>query len=134
LAAEVDHRTNVPLEHPDVLGTTRKQIAREKLAVATPGAVVVLGEPEWAPLVPENEVVLGGAREAAEAFLARPVEREVEVAVPGRFEWRSEDELWDGAHNPAGAEWLLARLPARDWVVVGSILADKDVDQMLRTL
>jgi dihydrofolate synthase/folylpolyglutamate synthase len=134
LAAGVVQLTNVALEHSEVLGTTREQIAREKLAVVTPGAVAVLGEPEWASLLPANEVVIGGAREAAETFLGRPVEREVGVSVPGRFEWRSEDELWDGAHNPAGAEWLLARLPARDWVVVASILADKDVDQMLRTL
>src|SRR5919204_4671990 len=46
--------TNVGLDHTDILGETRAEIAREKLAVVKPGAVVVLGEPEWAPLVPEN--------------------------------------------------------------------------------
>src|SRR5215203_2617814 len=39
--------TNVALDHTDVLGTTREQIAAEKLAVVRPGARVVLGEPEW---------------------------------------------------------------------------------------
>ena len=39
--------TNVALEHTEVLGTTREAIAAEKLAVVSPGAVVVLGEPEW---------------------------------------------------------------------------------------
>src|SRR5919201_3680674 len=69
--------TNVGLDHTDVLGETRAEIAREKLAVVKPGAVVVLGDPEWAPLVAENEVVVGGACEAASAFLGRPVEGDV---------------------------------------------------------
>ena len=44
--------TNVGLEHTDVLGKSREGIAREKLAVAMPRAIVVLGEPEWACLCP----------------------------------------------------------------------------------
>src|SRR5919202_1385883 len=43
--------TNVSLEHTEVLGDTRDQIAREKLAVAKPGAVVVLPDPEFRALV-----------------------------------------------------------------------------------
>jgi dihydrofolate synthase/folylpolyglutamate synthase len=132
--AKVVLLTNVALEHTDVLGETRDAIAREKLAVARPGATVVLGEPEWAPLVPGTHVVVGGAREAAEAFLGRTVEREVQVSLPGRLEWRGPDELWDGAHNPSGVDWLLERLPPRDWVVVASILQGKDVDAMLARL
>jgi dihydrofolate synthase/folylpolyglutamate synthase len=134
LDARVVLLTNVSLEHTEVLGETREEIAREKLAIARPGAVVVLGEPEWADLVPGNPVVAGGAREAAEAFLGRPVTGDVEVRVPGRLERVGPDELWDGAHNPAGMEWLLERLPSREWVIVCSILADKDAGQMLRTL
>jgi dihydrofolate synthase/folylpolyglutamate synthase len=126
--------TNVSLEHTDVLGETRQAIAREKLAVAKRGTIVVLGEPEWAALLPDQEVRLGGAREAAEAFLGRPVGRDVEVTLPGRLEWRGHDELWDGAHNPAGLDWLLARLPARDWTVLASIVSDKDLDGMLERL
>jgi dihydrofolate synthase / folylpolyglutamate synthase len=126
--------TNVSLEHTDVLGETREAIAGEKLAVAKPGAIVVLGEPEWARLLSSNEVRLGGAREAAEAFLGRAVERAIEAALPGRLEWRGPDELWDGAHNPAGLDWLLERLPERGWVVVASILRDKDLDAMLERL
>src|SRR5439155_19221373 len=49
-------------------------------------------------------------------------------------EWRDPDELWDGAHNPAGLDWLLERLPERGWVVVASILSDKDVPAMLERL
>jgi dihydrofolate synthase / folylpolyglutamate synthase len=134
LDARVVVLTNVSLEHTDVLGDTRAAIAREKLAVAKPGAIVVLGEPEWAPLVPDNEVVAGGAREAAAAFLGRPVEHDVvNVRLPGRLEPHG-DDLWDGAHNLAGVEWLLDRLPRRDYVLCVSILADKDVEGMLALL
>jgi len=126
--------TNVSLEHTDVLGDTPEAIAREKLAVVKSDAIAVLGEPEWAALVPGHEVRHGGAREAAEAFLGRPLERDVEIVLPGRLEWRCADELWDGAHNPAGLDWLLERLPERDWVVVASILSDKDIEAMLERL
>ena len=133
LGARVVLLTNVGLEHTDVLGSTREQIAREKLAVVKPGAVVVLGEPEWAYLVPEHEVVEGGAREAASAFLGRPVEREVAISLPGRLERRGR-EVRDGAHTPAGVDWLLERLPGRDHVLCVSILRDKDVEGMLAGL
>jgi folylpolyglutamate synthase/dihydropteroate synthase len=125
------HLTNVALEHTDVLGDTREAIAREKLAVVGPDAVVVLGEPEWRRLLQGHDVRIGGARDAAEAFLGRPIEQEVEVRVPGRYEWRSGSELWDGAHTPEAADWVLARLPQRDWTVVCSILRDKRVDELL---
>lgn len=134
LQAPVVHLTNVGLEHVDVLGRTREEIAREKLAVARPGSLVVLGEPEWAYLVPHCEVRVGGAREAAEAFLGRPVEHEVEASLPGRLDWRSSDELWDGAHNREGVEWLLTRLPEGEWTIVCSILRDKDAAAMLALL
>ncbi len=132
--AQVVLLTNVSLEHTDVLGATRDAIAREKLAVAGPDAVVVLGESEWRSLVPENDVVLGGAREAAEAFLGRAIAADVDVRVPGRLDWRGARELWDGAHNAAGVEWLVERLPERRWVVVASILRDKDLGPMLSNL
>jgi len=129
--------TNVGLEHTDVLGSTREQIAREKLAVVRPGATVVLGEPEWASLVPPgNETTFGGAREAAAAFLGRPLEREgdVEVALAGRLERRG-DEIRDGAHTAEAVDWLLERLPRLgDYVICASILADKDVEGMLARL
>jgi dihydrofolate synthase/folylpolyglutamate synthase len=126
--------TNVGLEHTDVLGSTRDEIAREKLAVVRPGATVVLGEPEWAYLVPDNQIVLGGAREAAGAFLQRPLEHDVEDALPGRLERRG-DEIRDGAHTADAVDWLLERLPRLgDYVICASILADKDVGGMLDRL
>ena len=81
-----------------------------------------------------SRVRTGGAEEAAEAFLGRPIDREVEVHLPGRLDWRGADEVWDGAHNPAGLEYQSRQLPSRDWIVVASILADKDVETMVELL
>jgi dihydrofolate synthase / folylpolyglutamate synthase len=145
LRSPVQVLTNVSLEHTDVLGTTREAIAAEKLAVVQPGSAVVLGEPEWEELARDNGaamVVHAGqsnlalALAAAEAFLGRPVEGHVDVRLPGRLEHRREDppEIWDGAHNLGGVGYILARLPTARYVVVASILADKDVDGMLAAL
>ena len=133
LAAPVVLLTSVTLEHTDVLGDTREAIAREKLAVVAEGATAVLPDSEFAALVPHAHVVIGGAREAAAAFLGRPVEHEVEVALPGRLERRG-NEVWDGAHTPVAAEWLLERLPRADYVVCASILRDKDAEGILARL
>lgn len=134
LDAPVVLLTNVGLEHTDVLGETREAIAREKLAVVKPGAIVVLGEPEWGYLLPENEARTGGAREAAEAFLGRAIESDADVQLPGRLEWRSDGEVWDGAHTPEAVDWLLERIPTGDWVIVVSLLEDKDIAGMLERL
>jgi dihydrofolate synthase / folylpolyglutamate synthase len=145
LRSPVQVLTNVALDHTDVLGTTREAIAAEKLAVVKPGSVVVIGEPEWEELARGNgseTVVVAGrsnlaiAMAAAEAFLGRPVDGHVNVQLPGRLERLSDDplEIWDGAHNLAGLGYVLARLPSARYVVVASILADKDVDGMLAAL
>ena len=124
--------TNIGLEHAEILGDTREQIAPEKLAVAGSDAIVVLPDDEFAHLVPGRDVRIGGAREAAEAFLGTPVEL-ADATLPGRLEIRG-DEVRDGAHTPDAVEWLLARLPATDYVVVASILRDKDADGILERL
>jgi dihydrofolate synthase / folylpolyglutamate synthase len=138
LDAEVVALTNVSLDHTDVLGDTREAIAAEKLAVVRPGATVVLGEDEWESLARAREAgrvvrTQDVGRAVVEALLGRPLQGDVEVALPGRFEQVGED-VFAGAHNPAGVEWLLDRLPRGDYVVVASILADKDADAMLRGL
>lgn len=126
--------TNVGLEHTALLGETRDAIAREKLAVAGPDATVVLPDDEFADLVAANDVVLGGAREAASVHLGRPALATVAVRLAGRLELR-EGEVRDGAHTPAAAAWLLDRLPRpHDYVVVASILDDKDAPGILEHL
>jgi dihydrofolate synthase / folylpolyglutamate synthase len=147
LEAPVVVLTNVSLEHTQVLGATREEIAREKLAVVSTGATVVLGEPEWEAdaraegagmVLVRSGSNLGLAQAAVEEFLGRATDAAParDVVVPGRLERRGEDplEIWDGAHNLAGVGYLLARLPAREYVVVASILRDKDADGMLAAL
>jgi dihydrofolate synthase / folylpolyglutamate synthase len=147
LDAPVVVLTNVDLEHTDVLGGTREEIAREKLAVIRPGATAVLGEPEWEELAREvgaAAVVVTGrsnlalAVAAAESFLGKQVDPAPaeDATVPGRLEQVGDSplEIWDGAHNLGGVGYVLARLPSRRYVVVASILADKDVDGMLAAL
>ncbi len=147
LSAPVVVLTNVSLEHTEVLGGTRAEIAREKLAVVAPGATVILGEPEWeaeARAAGAAVVVVAGgsnlalALAAVESLLARTVDVAPadDVSVPGRLERITERplEIWDGAHNLAGVGWLLARLPSRRYVVVASILGKKDADGMLAAL
>jgi dihydrofolate synthase/folylpolyglutamate synthase len=147
LRAPVVVLTNVGLDHTDQLGETREEIAGEKLAVVQPGAAVVLCEPEWQALArssgAETTVLTGRSNlalavAAAETFLGRPVDLSAadDVALPGRLERRSESplEIWDGAHNLDGFGWLLPRVPDRRYVIVASILRDKDADGMLAAL
>jgi len=144
LHAPVVVLTNVDLEHTEVLGETREEIAAEKLAVVRPGALVVLGEPEWEEAAraagAAGVTVTAGssgalAHAAVESLLGRTVDPFplADVHVPGRLERVGEAplEIWDGAHNLAGAGYLLTRVPRSDWVLVVSILADKDAAGML---
>jgi dihydrofolate synthase/folylpolyglutamate synthase len=132
--AEVVLLTNVALEHTDVLGETLEEIAQEKLAVAHAARVVVMSDNMLEGLVPSDAaIVQGGAREAAEAFLGRKIEDDADVSLAGRLEHR-EDEIRDGAHTPEAVDWLLARIPARDYVLCVSILREKRVDELLERL
>jgi dihydrofolate synthase / folylpolyglutamate synthase len=147
LRAAVVVLTNVGLEHTAQLGETREAIAVEKLAVVQPGATVVLCEPEWEPLARSSgagAVVVTGrsnlalAVAAAESFLGGSVDPTAAeaVSIPGRLEQRGDAplEIWDGAHNLDGVGWLLPRLPDRQYVVVASILRDKNAEGMLAAL
>ncbi|MGN6797171.1 MAG: bifunctional folylpolyglutamate synthase/dihydrofolate synthase [Gaiellaceae bacterium] len=132
IEARVVLLTNVGLEHTDVLGSTREEIAAEKLAVAGPGSTVILPDEEFAHLV-EGDVRIGGAEQAVEAFLGerRPL---AEASLPGRLEIRH-GEVRDGAHTPEAVDWLLERLPEQDdYIVVASILGDKDAVGILDRL
>jgi len=126
--------TNVGLEHTDVLGDTLEAIATEKLAVVhTDDTIVVLPDDTFAPLVPQGRIVIGGAREAAGAFVGHALDADVEVELPGRLE-RREAEVRDGAHTPDAVDWLRERLPSAGYTICASILADKDVEEILLRL
>ena len=148
--------TNVSLEHTELLGDTREEIAVEKLAVVPAGGVLVVSEPEWAELAPQArsvEVVRAEgsyqdqnravAQAAVELALGRTVDPApmLLVSVPGRMEVRGSEplEVWDGAHNPDGMARLVAELPAllggrSPRVAVFSTLGEKDVAGMANLL
>src|SRR5439155_18261393 len=123
LRAPVVVLTNVGLDHTELLGETREEIAAEKLAVVQAGAAVVLCEPEWRALARSSgaaTTVLTGrsnlalAVAAAETFLGHTVDPAAAdgLTLPGRLERRSESplEIWAGAHNLDGVGYLLPRL------------------------
>ena len=75
-----------------------------------------------------------GLATAAEAYVGRPITAQVDVGLAGRLELR-DGEVRDGAHTPDAVDWLLDRLPEPlDYVVVASILGDKDADGILERL
>src|SRR5204863_719749 len=91
---------------------------------------VVLGETEWEALARERgaaRVVHANdvGRAAAEQFLGRELAGEVAIDLPGRLDF-SGDDVFAGAHNAAGVEWLVARLPRDDYVICAAMLAEKD--------
>jgi dihydrofolate synthase/folylpolyglutamate synthase len=147
--------TNVSLEHTELLGDTREEIAAEKTAVVPEGGIVVVGEPGWEGFVPQartvREVTVAGtyqdqnravAHAAVELALGRAVDPApmLGVRVPGRMEVRGTAplEIWDGAHNPAGMRRLVSELPGlvgdRPCVAVFSTLGEKDVSAMVELL
>jgi dihydrofolate synthase/folylpolyglutamate synthase len=84
---------------------------------------------------------------AAEVYLGRALDRDAiaraarELRVPGRLEKVDDDPvtLYDGAHNPSGAEALAESLPdvlsgRSPRVCVASVLDDKDAAGILRAL
>ena len=77
---------------------------------------------------------LGMAVAAASAFVGKPVDSGAADASRCRAGSRGGAaplEIWDGAHNPEGVRFLLELLPERDYVLVCSVVGDKDVDTML---
>jgi dihydrofolate synthase/folylpolyglutamate synthase len=161
LRAPVVILTNVGLEHTRWLGPTVADIAREKLAVVAPDAVLVLGdadpevealaratgarivrpEPVASPLPGYQATNFAVACAAARARLGALDPEAVagvaaSITVPGRMQVVGERPLTilDGAHNPSGVQALADALPERPFVGVVSILDDKDASAMLRAL
>src|SRR4029077_10566497 len=142
-------------EHTELLGDTRRAIAREKLAVVPEGGVVVMGEPGWEDDVPQAAAVRVVAQHgtfqdqnravavaAVEALLDRPVDPSPieHLAVAGRLEGEGGTplEIWDCAHTPSGRQRRVAELPpllgGRTAVAVFGAQRDKDVGTMIALL
>ena len=136
--------TNVALDHQRQLGMNRMSISEEKLAVLRPGSTLVLGDSDLegrareigAGCVIHAATSYELAHAAAEAYLDRKIHHDSSsyVSLPGRLEVVNtfSGETWDGAHNPHAVEWLAKELEEEEYVIVLSILSDKDIDGMLK--
>jgi dihydrofolate synthase/folylpolyglutamate synthase len=154
-----DHATLVagPLE-PDARAVAERVVAERHARLveplAEPGSEAT--EPRAGRVAPPLRLRAAGgfqrrnfalAEAAAEAFLERPLDQQAvgeaaeQTRIPGRLEIVDETPLtiYDGAHNPGGADALAEALPEmigerRPRVCVVSVLEDKDAAGMLRPL
>ena len=145
LAVVRDHGTLVVGPLPHAVFAIAKQTAAEhhaNLVSAVHGVELPL---RAAGRFQHGNFALAAA--AAEAFLGRPLDQRAlreaaaETVVPGRLEAVDERPLtlFDGAHNPSGAQALAASLPEvfgsrRPRVAVVGVLEDKDAAGMLESL
>ena len=153
LAVVRDHGTLVvgPLPHA-VFAIAQQRAAEHHARLVAPLSAGAGGplRPETLPLRAAGRFQHGNfgiAAAAAEAFLGRPLEQGAtkgaasETVIPGRLEAVGERPLtlFDGAHNPSGAQALAASLPdvfgsRRPRVAVVGVLEDKDAAGMLERL
>ena len=144
LAVVRDHATLVLGPLPSAVVEIARDTASER------HATLITAEPTDIPLRAAGgfqHMNFGLAAAAAEAFLKRALEDEAlkraaaDTVVPGRLEPVGERPLtlFDGAHNPSGANALAASLPDvlgehRPRVAVIGVLEDKDAAGMLEAL
>jgi dihydrofolate synthase / folylpolyglutamate synthase len=144
LAVVRDHATLVIGQVPSAVLAIAKETASER------HANLVLAEPAELQLRAAGgfqHVNFGLAAAAGQAFLGRELDSQAlksaaaETLVPGRLEVVGERPLtlFDGAHNPSGADALAASLPdvvgeRRPRVAVIGVLEDKDAAGMLGSL
>jgi len=146
LAVVRHNATLVVGELPDEVMALAQRTARERGANLVEGPDDVLVPPlRAAGSFQRRNFALACA--VAEAFLDRPLDEEAvrsaatETLVPGRLEAVGSDPLtlYDGAHNPAGAQALAGAVPEvighrHPLVLVLSVLEDKDAAGMLEAL
>lgn len=152
--------TNIDLDHTEVLGTTREEIASEKAGIIVPGCEVVTGESRaavrrvitdaaravYAPVtlvrMPNDDHNLHNALVAAAAAQVVGVPMDaIEFALeehhrlPGRFETVQQEPrvIIDGAHNPAKMLTTIRQMKKNATVIFGCKDA-KDAKTMLREL
>jgi dihydrofolate synthase/folylpolyglutamate synthase len=149
--------TGVALDHVDILGGTEREILREKLLIAPPGATIVV-PPLDAPLAADAETIARGldatlvvaeldegapplernlelARRALAAF-GLPAGDAADLAVEGRYQRAVVDGVpvvVDAAHNPQAWRTLAASLRGPHVAVV-SISRDRDAAELADAL
>ena len=105
--------TNVGLEHTEVLGETREEIAaREAGGRRTTGPSSCCRTRSSRALVAGHEVQARRRRgTAAEAYLGHPIDAAGGGRASRPARARADGEVRDGAHTPEAVDWLLERLP-----------------------
>lgn len=145
--------TKVGLDHCDWLGDTVEAIAREKAGIRKPGVALLLGENDdrvRETIKADFEVKCDGDFvEQNRALAMKALELlGVKGKLPADFDWggavwpgRTEQIgrfLVDGAHNPPGAEalvaWLNKNRPGAEYSLVFGACGDKNVDAVLEIL
>jgi len=140
--------TSIGLDHTELLGPTREDIAREKGGIAKPGVPLVLGptalglgleadiavEGPFADFLEENRAIAKAALEAMPGFAIETME-ELDQLPMGRFQEVAPGVIYDVAHNPDGVRALLAaierRYPGRPIRMSIAISNDKDIGAFL---
>jgi dihydrofolate synthase / folylpolyglutamate synthase len=84
IPSKVQVVTTVGLEHTRWLGPTLRDIAEEKLAVVRDGGTLVVGE-----LEPEAFAVAQRVAEERRTRVVRPVDLDIRLGAPGRFQRRN---------------------------------------------
>lgn len=152
--------TRIGLDHTEYLGDSIEEITRNKCGIIKPGTQhTVTIRQSTAPLIeslscgkfhlaePITDMPLGlsGAHQAENAGIAAEVCRAMHIpesaiayglshAVhPGRFEVFPTNPviIFDGAHNPNGAEALCTSLPEGNLTLICAFMADKDIAGIL---
>ena len=131
--------TNVGLEHTDVLGDTVEEIAAREARRRPPRpASSSFPTTPIAHLVPGREIVIGGAREAAEAFVGHAIDSRSRAsssrAASSNATARSGTVRTIPTVSGTSSSDFVAQSHEVDYTLVVSILADKDADAMLREL
>ncbi len=149
--------TRIGLDHMEYLGNTIEEITYNKCGIIKEGTQhTVTPQQPAAPIIkrlakgtfhiapPVNDLPLSlhGKHQAENAGIAAAVCRALSIpedairyglshAVhPGRFEIfrTSPTIIFDGAHNPNGAEALCENLPQGHLTLICAFMADKDID------
>jgi len=139
--------TNVGLDHTNILGSTKIEIAKTKSKIIKPGTVAFTMEesPRIRRVIQDTadkvKAPLYSAKNLDELLdklspVLGALDRPDRVSLPGRLEimQRAPMVLLDVAHNPDKVQYLVDRLPKKKWHVLFGCAANKDARTMLETL
>jgi dihydrofolate synthase/folylpolyglutamate synthase len=132
--------TSIGLDHTAILGETKEKILLEKMLIAEPGSLLLVGDLEH----PLKGMAKELSRNAAKILLTNQYNKTLTNSVikksiwHGRLERLGSEWILDGAHNPAAAQYLAGRLqslhPRQKFPVLFASLADNDTEGVVAAL